>query len=145
MEVDPGLELTRAHERATSLETLIKRALPDVHDINVHIEPLRRDVVVAEDAPRMQAQMERALRDVVRKTPGVVDCHSVEVHRAGDEVVVTVHCTLEPGLSVERAHAITEDLELRFRERVQKNLRVNIHPEPATRDEERDPHHSPSP
>lgn len=145
MEVDPGLELTPAHERATALETLIKRELPDVHDINVHIEPLRRDVVLAEDAPGMQARMERALRDVVRKTPGVLDCHSVEVHRAGDEVVVTVHCTLQPGLSVERAHAITEDLELRFRERVHGNLRVNIHPEPATRDEDRDPHRSPSP
>lgn len=145
MEVDPGLQLSDAHERATSLETLIKRELPDVHDVNVHIEPLRRNVVLAEDAPRMQAQMERALRDVVRKTPGVLDCHSVEVHRAGDEVVVTVHCTLQPGLSVERAHAITEDLELRFRERVNQNLRVNIHAEPAAKDEDRDPHRSPSP
>jgi len=145
MEVDPALQLTGAHERATSLEALIRQELPDVHDINVHIEPLRRGVVIAEDAPRIQAKMERALRDVVRKTPGVLDCHSVEVHRVGDEVVVTVHCTLQPGLSVERAHAITEDLELRFRERVQQNLRVNIHPEPATGDEERDPHRSPSP
>ncbi len=42
MEVDPALQLTGAHERATSLETLIRRELPDVHDINVHIEPLRR-------------------------------------------------------------------------------------------------------
>ena len=132
MEVDPALQLTGAHERATSLETLIKRELPDVHDINVHIEPLRRAVVFAEDAPRTQAEMERALHDVARRTPGVVDCHSVEVHRAGDEVVVTVHCTLQPGLTVERAHAITEDLELRFRERVSNKLRVNIHPEPAT-------------
>ncbi len=89
--------------------------------------------------------MERALREVVRNTPGVLDCHSVEVHRAGDEVVVTVHCTLQPGLSVERAHAITEDLELRFQERVHKKLKVNIHPEPAVRGEERDPHRSPSP
>lgn len=145
MEVDPTLPLTQAHERATALETLIKRELPDVHDINVHIEPLRRTVVFAKDAPRMQARMERALRKVVRRTPGVLDCHSVEVHRAGEEVVVTVHCTLQPGLSVERAHAITEELELRFRERVHKNLRVNIHAEPATRDEDRDPSHSPSP
>jgi cation diffusion facilitator family transporter len=145
MEVDPALQLTGAHERATSLETLIRRELPDVHDINVHIEPLRRGVVIGEDAPRIQAQMERALHDVVRNTPGVLDCHSVEVHRAGDEVVVTVHCTLQPGLSVERAHAITEDLELRFQERVHKKLKVNIHPEPAVRGEERDPHRSPSP
>ena len=135
LEVDPALELTAAHERATSLETLIRRELPNVHDINVHIEPLWRSVERAEGAPRiLQADMERALREVVRSTPGVIDCHAIEVHRVGDEVVVTVHCTLQRGLSVERAHDITEDLELKFRERFRQDITVNIHAEPAMRE-----------
>ncbi len=135
LEVDPALELTAAHERATSLETLIRRELPNVHDINVHIEPLWRSVERAEDAPRiLQADMERALREVVRSTPGVIDCHSIEAHRVGDEVVVTVHCTLQRGLSVERAHDITEDLELKFRERFRQDITVNIHAEPAMKE-----------
>ncbi len=135
LEVDPALELTAAHERATSLETLIRRELPNIHDINVHIEPLWRSVERAEEAPRiLQADMERALREVVRSTPGVIDCHSIEAHRVGDEVVVTVHCTLQRGLSVERAHDITEDLELKFRERFRQDITVNIHAEPAMKE-----------
>lgn len=130
LEVDPALELTTAHERATSLEALVRRELPEVRDINVHIEPMRKKVVSAQDAPRIQADTERALREVVRGTPGVIDCHSIDAHRVGSEVVVTVHCTLQPGLSVERAHDITERLELKLRERVQRNIRVNIHAEP---------------
>ena len=130
LEVDPALELTTAHERATSLEALVRRELPEVRDINVHIEPMRKKVVSAQDAPRIQADTERALREVVRSTPGVIDCHSIDAHRVGSEVVVTVHCTLQPGLSVERAHDITERLELKLRERVQRNIRVNIHAEP---------------
>jgi len=130
LEVDPALELTAAHERATALEALIRRELTDVVDINIHIEPLRKKVVPAQDAPRIQADMERALREVVRRTPGVIDCHSIEAHRVNTEVVVTVHCTLQPGLSVERAHDITERLELKLRERVHQNIRVNIHAEP---------------
>jgi cation diffusion facilitator family transporter len=130
IEVDPALELATAHERATSLEALVRRELPEVRDINVHIEPMRKKVVSAQDAPRIQADMERALREVVRGTPGVIDCHSIDAHRVGSEVVVTVHCTLQPGLSVERAHDITERLELKLRERVQRNIRVNIHAEP---------------
>jgi len=128
--VDPALELTTAHERATSLEALVRRELPEVRDINVHIEPMRKKVVSAQDAPRIQADTERALREVVRSTPGVIDCHSIDAHRVGSEVVVTVHCTLQPGLSVERAHDITERLELKLRERVQRDIRVNIHAEP---------------
>lgn len=130
IEVDPALELATAHERATSLEALVRRELPEVRDINVHIEPLRKKVESAQDAPRIQADTERALREVVRSTPGVIDCHSIDAHRVGNEVVVTVHCTLQPGLSVERAHDITERLELKLRERVQRNIRVNIHAEP---------------
>jgi cation diffusion facilitator family transporter len=130
LEVDPALELTTAHERATSLEALVRRELPEVRDINVHIEPMRKKVVSAQDAPRIQADTERALREVVRSTPGVIDCHSIDAHRVGSEVVVTVHCTLQPGLSVERAHDITERLELKLRERVQRDIRVNIHAEP---------------
>jgi cation diffusion facilitator family transporter len=131
LEVDPGFELTVAHERATILETLLRRELPSVLDINVHIEPFQRSVVTAEDAPRIQADMERALREIVRGTPGVIDCHSIEAHRTGTAIDVTVHCTLQPGLSVERAHDITESLELKFRQRFRKNLKVNIHAEPA--------------
>ena len=130
LEVDPALELTMAHERATSLEALVRRELPEVRDINVHIEPMHKKVASAQDAPRIQADTERALREVVRSTPGVIDCHSIDAHRVGSEVVVTVHCTLQPGLSVERAHDITERLELKLRERVQRNIRVNIHAEP---------------
>jgi cation diffusion facilitator family transporter len=130
LEVDPALELTMAHEQATALEALIRRELTDVVDINVHIEPMRKKVVSAQDAPRIQADMERTLREVVRSTPGVIDCHSIEAHRVSNEVVVTVHCTLQPGLSVERAHDITERLELKLRERVHRNIRVNIHAEP---------------
>jgi cation diffusion facilitator family transporter len=131
LEVDPALELTVAHERATQLETLIRRELPSVGDINVHIEPMRRSVVRAENAPRIQADLERALREVVRGTPGVIDCHSIEAHRAGTAIDVAVHCTLQPGLSVERAHDITEQLELKLRERFRRNIKVNIHAEPA--------------
>lgn len=133
LEVDPALELTDAHERATHLETLIRRELPGVHDVNVHIEPLRSSVVPAQDAPRIEADMERVLREIVRTTPGVIDCHSIEAHRVGPAVEVTVHCTLQPGLSVERAHDITERLELKFRERFRREMKVNIHAEPAER------------
>jgi len=134
LEVDPTLPLTTAHERATALETLVRRSVPSVHDINVHIEPRRERVATAEDAPGMQADMEGALREVVRSVPEVIDCHSIEVHRADGEMVVTVHCTLRPGLSVERAHDITEQLELEIRERFHQNMTVNIHAEPATGD-----------
>ena len=45
-------------------------------------------------------------------------------------MIVTVHCTLRPGLPVAEAHDITERIELALRKRLRRNIVVNIHPEP---------------
>ena len=135
VEVDPALGLVEAHERATALESLIKGELPEIQDVNVHIEPLRRNVVAAEVAASEQADMEKTLLAIVQDTPGVVDCHSLEAHRLRDDVLVTVHCTLQPGLSVEQAHDITEEMELRLRQASSRITQVNIHAEPKGADD----------
>lgn len=130
LEVDPELGLVAAHQRATELESLIKQEVPDVRDLNVHIEPLQKSIVSANDSASVQAEMEKTLLAIVRRTPEVVDCHSLETHRLGDDILVTVHCTLQPGLSVEQAHDITEGLETRLRKASPRIAKVNVHAEP---------------
>jgi len=130
LEVDGSLSLQVAHDQATQLESALRRALPEVEDINVHIEPRLSGVVRARKAKRAQAIMERKILKVVRGTPGVLDCHALEAHDVDHDLVVTVHCTVAPGLSVTQVHTITEDLELRLRAEFPRITRVNIHPEP---------------
>ena len=130
LELDPALRLDVAHGRATTLEGEIKRALAEVDEVNVHIEPLLKDVETGSEAATVRSEMERELMRIVRQTPGVVDCHSVEAHQVGQNVVVRLHCTLEPDLSVARVHEITEGLEFKFRNTFPQISKVSIHPEP---------------
>ena len=130
LELDPALRLDEAHAQASSLEGEIKQALPEIGEVNVHIEPLLRGVETAHEARAVRSDMERTLMTIARQTPGVLDCHSVEAHQVGPSVLVSLHCTLEPELSVARVHEITEDLELKFRKAFQQISKVNIHPEP---------------
>ncbi|MHB8731367.1 MAG: cation diffusion facilitator family transporter [bacterium] len=132
LEVDPNIRFTEAHDRATELERAIRGALPEIDEVNVHIEPLPRRVETAREATRIRAQLERRILEIARKLPGVVNCHSVEVHQIGRALLATVHCTLQPDLSVTRVHDITEELELRVREEFRHGVKVSIHPEPAT-------------
>ena len=104
--------------------------MPEVHDVNVHIEPLQTRVGSAKEAPDAQTDVEDKLREIVRATPGVLGCHAVEVRRLDQNMIVTVHCTLRPGLPVAEAHDITERIELALRKRLRRNIVVNIHPEP---------------
>ena len=133
LEVDPNIRFTEAHDRATDLERAIRTALPEIEEVNVHIEPLPRRVEQARVATQARAEVERRILETALGLPGVVDCHSVEVHQIGRSLLATVHCTLEPALSVTRVHDITEELELRVREEFRQGIRVSIHPEPAVK------------
>ena len=132
LEVDPNIRFTAAHDRASDLERAIRSALPEIDEVNVHIEPLPRRVETAREATRIRARLEGRILEIARKLPGVVNCHSVEVHQIGRALLATVHCTLQPDLSVTRVHDITEELELRVREEFRHGVKVSIHPEPAT-------------
>ncbi len=136
LEVDPHLRLTAAHDRATALEHTLRSALPEIDEVNVHIEPLPERVQPARAATRVRAELEQRILDIARQTPGVVNCHAVEVHRVGGALLATVHCTLQPALSVTRVHDITEDLEFRVRQELRQeveDITVSIHPEPASK------------
>jgi divalent metal cation (Fe/Co/Zn/Cd) transporter len=129
LEVDPSLSLEAAHGQATRLEGELKRELPGVNEVTVHIEP-RPKGVEAGDQRSVDAQMERKLMAIARETPGVVGCPSLQAHHVAGNVVVRMTCTVEPGLSVGRVHDLTEELKLKFRKAFPHISRVSIHAEP---------------
>jgi cation diffusion facilitator family transporter len=133
LEVDPGLRLAEAHDRATQLESAIKENLPEVHEVNVHLEPLLVAVETGNEARLDHLAVERKLEELARETAGVLDCHSVEAHQVGGNVVVRLHCTLEPHLPIAKVHDITETLEFKFRQAFPQISKINIHAEPQDR------------
>jgi cation diffusion facilitator family transporter len=130
LELDPALRLDAAHELASRLEDAIKRELPDVTEVNIHIEPLTKRVEAGDESRRARAAIEKKLMKIARETPGVLDCHALEAHQVGENILVSLHATVEPDLSVTRVHDITEDLEFKFRKAFPSIFKVNIHAEP---------------
>jgi cation diffusion facilitator family transporter len=133
LEVDPRLRLAEAHDRATQLESEIKENLPEVNEVNVHLEPLLVAVETGNEARLDHLAVERKLEELARETAGVLDCHSVEAHQVGGNVVVRLHCTLEPNLPIAKVHDITETLEFKFRQAFPQISKISIHAEPQDR------------
>jgi len=133
LEVDPNLRLAEAHDRSTQLESEIKANLPEVTEVNVHLEPLVVAVEAGNDARIDNLAVERELEKLARDTTGVMDCHSVEAHQVGSNVVVRVHCTLQPDLPIAKVHDITETLEFKFRQAFPQISKITIHAEPLGR------------
>jgi len=133
LEVDPNLTLEAAHDQATNLESEIKQKVPEVKEVTIHLEPLPREVEATDGSAASQTAIEKKLLEIAHKTPGVLDCHSIEARQAGKEVVVSLHCTLNPDLPVAQAHDITEKLKSRFRQAFPQIMKINIHAEPRAR------------
>jgi len=133
LEVDPQLRLAEAHERATQLESEIKDNLPEVHEVNVHLEPLLVAVETGNEVRLDHLVVERKLEELTRETAGVLNCHSVEAHQVGGNVVVRLHCTLDPDLPISKVHDTTETLEFKFRQAFPQISKISIHAEPQDR------------
>ncbi len=133
LEVEPSLTLEAAHDQATRLESAIQRELQEVREVSIHIEPLEKGVESSDETHAVQSDMEQQLMAMARDTPGLLDCHSLQAHEVAGNVVVRLHCTLEPDLPVGRVHEIMEALEFRFRKAFPQISKVNIHPEPRGR------------
>lgn len=130
LEVDPSLTLQAAHDLATELEQAVKAEVSEVSEVNVHLEPLLDRVEPAAEARVVASDLEKKLMRLARGTPGLLDCHSLEAHDVGSNVLVAMHVTLEPDLPVGRVHDITDELELRFRKAFPQVFKVSIHAEP---------------
>jgi cation diffusion facilitator family transporter len=130
LEVEPNLRLDTAHDQATELERDIKQRVPEVREVNIHLEPFTKNVEAVKAIPLTPAELEPKLMNIAREIQGVLDCHDIEAHQAGQSVFVRCHCTLLPTLPIARVHDITEELEFRIRRAFPQILRVSIHAEP---------------
>jgi cation diffusion facilitator family transporter len=63
--------------------------------------------------------------------PGVVECHNIRTRGTKDSVFVDLHCLVHPELSVEKAHGIAHEVELKIKQKYPEIVDVVVHVEPA--------------
>lgn len=131
LEVESSLRLEQAHEKATQLEQAVRQAIPDLAQINTHIEP------AAGGKPGSQVQwnddaVSHAVAEFLRSQRIQADSHDLQVHRDADgQLSVSLHCELAAEMPIADAHDVTQRLETFLRKRIQHLGRVLIHVEPA--------------
>ncbi len=129
LEVSDGLTLGEAHVQASLLEGKIAAQLPDVAEIHTHIEPAQLTKVKCGEAVE-DLQREDMVRQLTRDVPGVRDCHGVRLLHTGDQLSLTLHCTVDEHLPIARAHDIATVIEERVRRGCPDITSVSVHVEP---------------
>lgn len=131
LELDENLSLRDAHDAVTSLESEMRRDVPEISSILTHIESEPATIEPGDELHEFP-DLERRLRRIVAEFPEVLDLHEISIKRVRDRVYVSCHCTLPDDLPLSRVHDISTALEIRFKQDAPEIFKVLIHTEPMT-------------
>ena len=121
----PGdLPLDEAHAIAEEVEQAIVEGVPEVVDVQSHLEPLSETA-----AGREEHDDPAVVEDVVRESIGAAP-RALRFFHTDEGVVVLLTLALDPAVSLASAHATASGVEERIREAVPGVAEVIVHTEP---------------
>ena len=130
LEVDEFLSLDEAHQLATRLEDALRQELPGLARVDTHIEPAAHGALPDAEQTRAQARIEQALHEMEEELPPVRGAHDVEVRRSDGKLYISLHLTLNGGVSIGEAHLLSGEIEARLKRQAPEIQSVLVHTEP---------------
>jgi len=116
--IPENVELEEAHSIASRVELNINRVVSGA-DVTVHIEPLIG-----------QPSFELRVRRIALEADGVREAHNIEFMNTQRGLCLSLHLGVDPRMSLEEAHYVTEQIEKRLRAEFSELTDVTVHLEP---------------
>jgi divalent metal cation (Fe/Co/Zn/Cd) transporter len=121
----PGeLPLDEAHAIAEQVEGAIVDGVPEVVDVQSHLEPLT-ELAAGTEEHDDPAVIEGLVRDATGASP-----RALRFLHTDEGLVVLLTLALDPAVSLDHAHATASSVEERIREAVPGVTEVIVHTEP---------------
>ena len=130
LKLPADLELEEAHRIACDVEAAIRAAVPALHDVHSHIEPLARELPGEEPLRTEVADEERTVRAIVRDLTGA-DPEVLRFRAGRDGLVALLTVELDPGQTLDAAHQAATEIERRIRAEAPAIAEVVVHTEPG--------------
>lgn len=133
LEVDDHLSLQQAHDLASHIERDLRADMPDITQVNTHIESRGTGMGDGQDVTAQESGLVKQIRRLTERIGGRSCCHEVTVHRQGSRFLVSLHCSFDPNLSIVQVHAITTRIEEDLKKKIPSLEHILIHAEPNSR------------
>jgi cation diffusion facilitator family transporter len=130
LEVDDHLSLLQAHEMASHIEKDLHQDMPEITQVNTHIESRGTGIDDGRDVTAQEAELVKKVKMITDEIAGPSQCHDVMVRRRGELVSVSLHCHFKKELSIIQVHEISTRIEERLKRKISGLDRVLIHAEP---------------
>jgi divalent metal cation (Fe/Co/Zn/Cd) transporter len=126
----PGeISLDDAHEIASSVEQAIADAIPEVDEVQTHLEPLAEPAELVAAKPSDVERELETVRRVIREVSGS-EAQTLRVLQSDEGLVVFLTLGVDPSIPLADAHARASEIEARIREEHPGIAEVIVHTEP---------------
>lgn len=130
LEFVPNEEFIHAHERVNELEMLIKKEIPNVQTVIIHIEESRENIVVSHDVTANATKLGKQIIAMAMSHGEIIDCQILSVLESNGDYRVSLACTVDKSRSLERVHEISTAIENKLLVEFPFIKEVTIHAEP---------------
>ncbi len=105
------LSMREAEALADAFEVDLRRELPDVSRIDVHLEPLEPDLVQGRDVTAAHRELVEGLQEKLRQHPWVRGDGDIELSSRRGEITAYMVVRVPDDLTLEQAHDVETELE----------------------------------
>ena len=123
------LTLDKAHHLVDLLEEELRKEVPDLEEIQTHIETL--EFLSNGSKEGLNPEKLRLLRGKILKDKRIEDIHDVFLHRSASGTLISCHITTGSELSLSEAHQVAAQVEIRIKAMFKEVDDVVVHAEPA--------------
>lgn len=128
----PGeLTLTEAHVLTERIEADLRREVPRLGWVYVHVDPMREIRAMDGEADGNLGRVAERLRSLALRVPGISDCRNIRVRQVDGRMWITCDCAMDGNLSVREAHELGLEVMRRARRQIPGVERVSVHAEPV--------------
>lgn len=131
LEFDERQDFVRVHEMVDEIESTIKRDIPNVDSVIIHIEDSPENVVETVDVTQFSQELIEEIMRLARSSEGIRDCTVVSVLEVKGKYRVALKCLVDKNLSLETVHTLCTALENRIMVAIPLIKETNIHAEPS--------------
>ncbi|MBI3086815.1 MAG: cation-efflux pump [candidate division NC10 bacterium] len=131
LEVPGDMTLAEAHALTEMIEADLRREIPGVGPVHIHVDPLRSPSEGSIRADGEAGSVAARLRRLALSIPGIHDCSHISVRQVGGRTWIACQCAMDGSLSVAEAHELGLELERQARRKIPGLDRVSVHAEPA--------------
>jgi cation diffusion facilitator family transporter len=125
--VDRQMNLEQAHRISEIIEDRIRQSLPEIQHITIHLEP---HIAIPKDQKPGGKVADEEIIQLLKKREEVKKIGSIVTLNFGEIVKIDINCSFEKGLSIEKVHDLTSQIEYDIRGHFSDAI-ITIHPEPA--------------